>query len=145
MAKGKPPTLTVAPTLKFKVKVHKHDYKSPEHISKVKKFLAGTEEPGTLFESLKIQTEQAQKRVPVDPSSSPVFPKKMIGQGSFSVVNYVYDLIRRVDFVEKTPSPHGQGYNESIWRKEAKLMGKISHVRINISLSFVFMVLMANS
>lgn len=148
---GQPPKLTVGQTVQYKIIVPAHNYESPEHIKKVEKSLAGTKDSGNLFESLEKYSKRPtqviiEEDMPSSNSSShPAFPTKVIGRGSFGTVTYVYYLTNRIDFVEKQPNPHTQKYNESIWRREARITQMISHVRISSSLSFDFIFLIANS
>ncbi|KAL8927683.1 MAG: hypothetical protein Q9172_001243 [Xanthocarpia lactea] len=136
---GKPPILNITDLLQFKVIVPDRDYACPEYVDKVNKFRTGTGDPENLFASLIIQSGQGtrlpsgQQTPLTGPRSGPNFYKERIGNGAFGVVIYVWNLTTREEYVLKQPLAKlvkSRTISEKSWRKEAEIMGSISHEHI---------------
>lgn len=139
IANGNSVILNVTDSVQFKVILPDHDYTSPEHVEKVKRFRMGRADPTDLFASTIIQSGQGTRfpsghRTPSEGSRArPILYKKSLGKGSFGSVTYVWDLSTREQYVVKQPLDkhvRSSTYNEEDWRREAKIMESVKHVSI---------------
>ncbi|KAL8678787.1 MAG: hypothetical protein Q9186_004897 [Xanthomendoza sp. 1 TL-2023] len=139
IANGKPPILNITDLVQFKVILPHRDYTSPEWMEKVRKFRLGMEDPENLFASLIIQSAQGtqlpsgQQTLSKDSRSRPMLLKKRIGEGTFGVVTYVWNMATREEYVAKRPLDKlikSRNFSEKTWRKEAQIMHSISHEHI---------------
>lgn len=139
IANGKHPILNITDFIQFKVIVPRRDFTSPDYIEKVKQFRVGTEDPENLFASLIIRSLQGtrlptgQQTPSTGARSRQILYKEELGEGAFGVVTYVWNVTTREEYVVKSPLQKlmktGQ-VNKNSWRKEAKIMGSISHEHI---------------
>ncbi|KAM3514900.1 hypothetical protein MY11210_001505 [Beauveria gryllotalpidicola] len=129
------PILDISEDVKFKVKVPKRDFSSPDYVEKVNKFRQGTADPEKLLASLKIPTvggtlvHTGQQSPSDGQKSEGVFHTKELGRGSFGVVQYYWNVTTRDEFVVKTPTSH-MAIDRDSWKREASILKKLSHKHI---------------
>ena len=154
IANCQPPILNITDLLQFKVIVRDHNYTSPEHIDKVKRFRTGTMDPENLFPSLIIQSAQGtrlpsgQETPSRGPRSRPKLYKEQIGKGNYGVVIYVWSLLTREEYVLKQPLAKlikSRNFAEKTWRKEAEIMQSVSHVSTGVPEPSCLLTLIANA
>ena len=101
----------------------------------------GMEDPENLFASLIIRSVQGtrlptgQQTPSTGPRSRPILYKQSLGQGSFGVVMFVWNVATREEYVVKTPLQKlidSGGVDQESWMKEASIMRSISHVSTDI-------------
>ncbi|KAM3458418.1 hypothetical protein NHJ6243_007419 [Beauveria neobassiana] len=145
IAGDKLPILDISDEVKFKVKVPKRDFSSPDYVEKVNRFRQGSTDPAELLDSVKIRTEggtqvQTGQQSPLDGQRSKlegVFHTKELGKGSFGVVEYFWNVTTRDDFVVKTPKKD-TAIDMDSWKREASILKKISHKHIVALLEATF-------
>lgn len=137
IAKGKYPILNITDLIQFKVIVPHRDFTFPDYIEKVKKFREGTEDPENLFASLIIRSVQGtrlptgQQTPSTGTHSPPILYKEPLGEGSFGIVTYVWNVTTREEYVVKSPLQKlidSGEVNKESWMEEANIMRSISHV-----------------
>ncbi|KAL8931805.1 MAG: hypothetical protein Q9216_007066 [Gyalolechia sp. 2 TL-2023] len=134
LVNGKPPVIKVVGDLQFKLVVPNHDTSSKTYLDNVARFRQGTAATEDLFHGLKLlspvktelPTPMGEAETPGVQAPGSILWKKMLGQGSFAVVHYAWDVTTRQEYALKEPRP-GK-FDRQSWRKEVEIMKGISHV-----------------
>ncbi|OAA36935.1 protein kinase [Beauveria brongniartii RCEF 3172] len=145
IAGDKLPILEISNEVKFKVKVPKRDFSSPDYVEKVNRFRRGVADPAKLLDSVKIRTEggtqvQTGQQSPLDGQKSKlegVFHTKELGKGTFGVVEYFWNVASRDEFVVKKPTSKTH-FDMDMWKREAGILKKLSHKHIVALLEATF-------
>lgn len=133
---NKPPVLNVTGKVQFKVVVPPRDITSQDYINRVARFRQGTADHEDLFASLVLRSAPGTQPptgtdTPSRLSVDPVLYKKKLGEGAFGVVTYVWNATTGEEYALKEPLEKfiksGQVITKN-WKKEAEIMGRISHV-----------------
>ncbi|KAL2256261.1 hypothetical protein VTK26DRAFT_1918 [Humicola hyalothermophila] len=86
--------ITINENLKFQIVVARHDINSPQYIDNVNRFRQGTANAENLFRRLDLhsrpQTERASRAH--TPGTGPIVLRKKLGEGTFGVVTYLWDV-----------------------------------------------------
>ncbi|OAR01256.1 hypothetical protein LLEC1_07404 [Akanthomyces lecanii] len=118
----------------FKVVVPTHDFTSPGYIEKVRKFRLGTAEPEELLHSLVLQSRQRTQQPGGQrtPYAGPICYERLLGQGAFSEVIFVWEIKTGEEYVVKRPHKsqrrHTDQFFKDSWINEAEIMKSISHI-----------------
>jgi hypothetical protein len=135
LIQGKAPVIKIIGDLQFKLVVPDHDTRSKTYLDNVARFREGTAAAENLFDDIKllsrvpteIPTPVGEADTPGVQTPGPILWKRRLGQGTFAVVYYAWDVTTRQEYALKEPRP-GQTFDVKIWRKEAKIMEGIAHV-----------------
>ena len=135
LLQGKTPVVKVVGDLQFKLVVPDHDTSSKIYLDNVARFREGTAAAGDLFHDIKLRshvptellTLKREADTPGGQTPGSVILTRKLGQGTFAVVHFVWDVTTRQEYALKEPRP-GQWYDMKTWRKEAEIMKGISHV-----------------
>lgn len=118
---------------KFLMIVYHHEITSQHYIDNVHRFRQGTADAGLLVDRLVLrsrpQTEHASGAH--TPGSGPIHIRKKLGEGSFGVVTHCWNVSTGDEYALKEPSENSIKKNKvdvNSWKKEARIMGQISHV-----------------
>lgn len=117
--------------LKFQLVVSRHDLNSHLYKNNIRLFRQGTAGPGNLFDRLKFPPDTERVTGTMSPSRRPIFLTKKLGEGSFGVVTRLWNVSTGEKHALKQPSDRSireKEFDAGSWKKEAKLMGRISHV-----------------
>lgn len=119
--------------LKFRVVVSRYRIASELHIDNVNRFLQGSMSMDDLFGQLGLPSRQ-----PTEPPSGArtpgigtIYLKKKLGEATFGVVTHIWDVSDGAEYAIKEPSAKAirkKMVNENEWKKEAQIMGLVSHV-----------------
>jgi hypothetical protein len=119
--------------LKFRIVVFAKDMKTQQSIDNVNWFLQGAVSMDDLFCQLGLPSRQ-----PTEPPSEAHTPgtgvlylKKKLGEGTFGIVTHFWDVSDGDEYAIKEPSAKAireRRVNENEWKKEARIMGLVSHV-----------------
>ncbi|KAF2680631.1 putative serine/threonine protein kinase, partial [Lentithecium fluviatile CBS 122367] len=129
--------LYVGPGFQIKVVVPSHDVTSQDYFDRVTKFRQGWAHPEDLLDGLALLSAPRTQaptgaQTPTD-VSVPVLYRKELGQGSFGVVSYVWNATTGEEYALKEPhknNTENNNFDMEAWKKEAKMMGRISHRHI---------------
>ena len=127
--------ITVHDTVEFQIVAAHHDLTSPNYIAKVHWFRQGTATAEDLFRDLDIPQRQ-DTELPTEahtPGSGEIHLRKEIGEGSYGVVTHFWNVSSGSEYALKEPTARAirkRQVNYDAWRKEARIMGQISHVRM---------------
>lgn len=118
---------------KFLLVVYHHEITSEQYIDSVNGFRQGTSDADHLFDRLDLRSRPQTERTSRThtPGSGPIHLRKKLGQGAFGVVNHCWDVSTGDEYALKEPSEKAIKKNKvdvSAWKKEARVMGRISHV-----------------
>ena len=133
--RDKLPVLNVTRGVQFRVLVPPRDITSQDYIDRVTAFRQGTADPEDLFATL-ILRSGAGTQLPSGthtPSrrSGPILFKKKLGEGSFGVVNYTWNVTTGEECALKEPLPKAINSGQvriKDWKTQAKIMERVSHV-----------------
>ncbi|KAK3336978.1 kinase-like domain-containing protein [Cercophora scortea] len=127
--------ITINENLKFQMVVAHHDITSPQYIDNVNRFRQGTANAENLLGLLDLrrrpQTERASGTH--TPGNGPIVLKKKLGEGSFGVVTHLWNVSTADECALKKPSKRAireKMVEVDAWRKEAHIMGRVSHEHI---------------
>ncbi|UNI14821.1 Non-specific serine/threonine protein kinase [Purpureocillium takamizusanense] len=122
-------------TVEFQVVAAKHDVKSPQYIDNVHRFRQGTATAEDLFSDLDLPC-RADTELPTGahtPNRGEIHLRKEIGEGSYGVVTHFWNVSDGSEYALKEPPARAirkRLVNYDEWRKEARIMSQISHVRM---------------
>ncbi|KAK3302817.1 kinase-like domain-containing protein, partial [Chaetomium strumarium] len=127
--------ICVHESLKFQIVVTDHDITSPPYIDNVKRFRQGMANAESLFGRLDLRSRPHTERASQahTPGTGPIVLRKKLGEGTFGVVTRLWDVSTAAECALKEPSERAtrNGWvNLDAWRKEARIMGLVSHDRI---------------
>ena len=133
LAQNKVPIIKIVVGLQFKLVVPNHDVTSQTYLDNVAQFLQGSASVEDVFPDLNIR-DRAQTELPtpgeaLTPSEQipgPILWKRKIGQGSFAMVSYAWDVTSRAEYALKEPLPGTRGD----WKRESDIMKTMNHVSI---------------
>lgn len=123
-------------TVEFQVVAAHHNVDSPEYIAKVRQFRQGTATAEDLFRDLDVP-QRPDTELPTGshtPGRGEIHLRKEIGEGSYGVVTHFWNVSDGSEYALKEPTARAirkRQVNYDEWRKEARLMGQISHVRMS--------------
>jgi len=123
-------------TVEFQVVAAKHDVKSQEYIDKVHCFRQGTATAEDLFRDLDVP-RRPDTELPTGshtPGRGEIHLRKEIGEGSYGVVTHFWNVSDGSEYALKEPTARAirkRQVNYDEWRKEARIMDQISHVRLS--------------
>ncbi|POR35146.1 Serine/threonine-protein kinase RAD53 [Tolypocladium paradoxum] len=127
--------ITIDNTIEFRIVAAYHDIQSQEYIDKVQWFRQGTATAEDLFRDLDLP-QRPDTELPTGahtPGSGEIYLKKTIGKGSFGVVTHFWNVSNADEHVLKEPTEKAlrrRMVDVSAWRKEARIMGDLSHPNI---------------
>ena len=127
-----PLVLNLTDLVQFQLVIPPHDVTSEDYRRRVAEFRKRTAEPEDLIASLRVFSGASTRlstgtHTPLT-RSSPVLYKKEIGRGQFGVVTYVWNVTTREKYVVKEPTGKRLKTLElNSWKKEARIMRRISH------------------
>jgi hypothetical protein len=138
--RGKTPILNITDDIQFKVVVPAHDITSPDYAQRVEKFRRGRADPEDIFADLLIKSVLSTRHptgyhTPSPAHSCPILYRKTIGVGAFGIVDYVWNLTTREEYVVKEPlKKHITRRQVDVkrWKQEADIMKTIRHVRTSL-------------
>lgn len=130
-----PIIIKVTQELQFQLVIRPFDRHSAAFRAKVDKFLAGRG-TGDIDELLDGVLIRPRTQAPsAAPENGDFFLKKEIGRGGFAVVYHMWNVRTREQSAQKVPIKGlAKAYLET-WRKEAQLLGRVSHVSAHVPLS----------
>lgn len=118
--------------LKFRIDVSHHNITSQQYINSVS-WLQRVMSMDDLFGQLGLPS-----RPPTEPASGartpgtgPIYLKKKLGEGAFGIVTHIWDVSDGDEYAIKEPSAKAireRRVNKNAWEKEARIMGRVSHV-----------------
>ncbi|KAL3962949.1 hypothetical protein ACCO45_004472 [Purpureocillium lilacinum] len=120
-------------TVEFQVVAAKHDVNSQEYIGKVYWFRQGTATAEDLFRDLDVP-QRPDTELPTGahtPGRGEIHLRREIGEGSYGVVTHFWNVSDGSEYALKEPTARAirkRQVNYDEWRREARLMGQISHV-----------------
>ncbi|KAJ4321053.1 hypothetical protein N0V84_005520 [Fusarium piperis] len=126
----------------FQIVVERHDLQSPAYVSAVAQFKQGATTTESLLEDLGLSNPPTGPHTGTNsPGTEEINLKKMLGEGSFGVVNYLWNVSTGEERVMKTPSPRAIQNNQvdhDAWKREAYIMGLVEHPHIVRLIKSVF-------
>ncbi|OAQ89056.1 protein kinase [Purpureocillium lilacinum] len=135
--------ITVHDTVEFQIVAAHHDLTSPDYIAKVNWFRQGTTSTEDLFRDLGVP-QRPDTELPTGahtPGRGEIYLRKEIGEGSYGVVTHFWNVSNGSEYALKEPTARalrkGQ-VNYNGWRKEARIMGQISHPHVVRLLQAIF-------
>lgn len=127
-------------TISFRIIIPYHDISCPEYIERVDRFCRGTASPEALLEDLDLISRPGTM-LPTGvntPGTGDIYLEKRLGEGSFGEVTHLWNVSTGQDYALKTPSEKairsGDVHVEA-WRREARIMGQVSHASITRTLN----------
>ena len=140
-----PIVINIHQHLKFQIVVSSHNSTSQPYIDSVNRFRQGTTNTKDLLGRLDLQSRPQTERPSgaYTPGTGPIVMSKKLGEGAFGVVTRLWNVSTGDERALKQPSRKAirEGrLNVDAWKKEARIMGLISHVSRTISLSLSFAV-----
>ena len=122
-----PIVINVTKFLQFRILVPVHGTQSQVYRSKVDKFREGTAGTEDLFGELDLQSGLQTQRPSGThtPSTGSITFKKELGRGSFAIVHRIWNASTGETYALKEPKGR---YAADAWKREALIMGRISHV-----------------
>ncbi len=127
--------------LKFQIVVAHHDITSQLYIDNVNRFRQGTVSADNLFGRLDLGSRPPTERASGahTPGTGAIVLRKKLGEGSFGVVTHVWNVSNADEYALKQPSVKAiqkRRVDVDAWEKEARIMGRISHVSYPALLQF---------
>ncbi|KAF5018843.1 hypothetical protein F66182_9172 [Fusarium sp. NRRL 66182] len=122
--------ITVAGVVSFQIIIPFHDITSPVYINKTKSFNQGTATAEGLFGALGLSNSLTRRGTGANtPGTEEIQLKKKLGEGSYGVVTYLWNVSTGDERVIKAPISKGK-VDEEGWRQEARIMSQVSHPHI---------------
>ncbi|AEO63070.1 uncharacterized protein THITE_2107922 [Thermothielavioides terrestris NRRL 8126] len=130
--RGKTIVVNVNRVLKFQIVVNEPALRSKDYINNVSQFWQGSVDAENLLDSLGLRTQPPTERGSgiQTPGTGSIFLEKDIGEGSFGVVRYLWNVSTGEECVIKQPSQKAireRRVNPAAWEREASIMKRISH------------------
>lgn len=127
--------ITVNNYLRFQIVVSHHDITSQLYIDSVHRFRQGTANAENLLGRLDLGSRPPTERASgaQTPGSGPIFLRKTLGKGAFGVVTHIWNVSTAEEYAFKEPSAEAvreRRVDVNSWRKEARIMGRLSHVSL---------------
>ncbi len=125
--------IQVHKNFKLSLVIYQHETTSQQYIDNVNRFRHGTTDADRLVDRLDLRSRPQTEYVSGahTPGSGPIHLRKKVGEGAFGVVTHCWDVSTGVEYVLKEPSEKAIKKNRvdvNAWKKEARIMGQISHV-----------------
>ncbi|KAB5572203.1 kinase-like domain-containing protein [Coniochaeta sp. 2T2.1] len=135
--------INVNTSLKFQIVVSHHDTTSEQYVDNVNRFRQGVASMDNLLGQLYLRSRPQTERASGEetPGTGPIVLKKVLGEGAFGVVSHIWDVSTGEEHALKEPSMKAirAGKVEyDMWKKEARIMGQISHDHIVAFLESTF-------
>ncbi|KAH6614517.1 protein kinase [Chaetomium sp. MPI-SDFR-AT-0129] len=127
--------ITISPSLKFQIVVAHHDITSQQYIDNVNRFRQGTADAENLLGRLEVRSRPQTERATGThtPGIGPILLRKKLGEGTFGVVTHLWNVSTAGECALKEPSEQAirvRRVEVDAWRKEAQIMGRVSHEHI---------------
>ncbi|KPM39123.1 hypothetical protein AK830_g7448 [Neonectria ditissima] len=126
--------ITVPKVISFQIVVPFHPITSPAYIDKVNRFKQGTATAEDLLDDLGLSNPPTRPRTGAHtPGTGEINLGKKLGEGSFGVVTHLWNVSTGDERVVKEPTLKAirKGkVDEKAWRREARIMGQVSHPHI---------------
>ncbi|EGX88256.1 protein kinase [Cordyceps militaris CM01] len=126
--------ITVPGVISLQIVVPFHDITSPAYIDKVNRFKQGIATAEDLLDGLGLSNLPTRPCTGSHtPGTGAIHLRKKIGKGSFGVVTHLWNVSTGDECVVKAPTLKAiqkREVNEEAWRREARIMGQISHPHI---------------
>ncbi|KND93537.1 Serine/threonine-protein kinase RAD53 [Tolypocladium ophioglossoides CBS 100239] len=128
-------TITIDNTVQFRIVAAHHDVASQAYIDKVDRFRQGTATAEDLFGNLDLP-QRPDTELPTGahtPSSRAIHLRMKLGEGSFGVVTHFWNVSNGAEYALKEQTQKAirqKMVDANDWRKEARIMGDLSHPNI---------------
>ncbi|KAH8656455.1 protein kinase [Ilyonectria robusta] len=126
--------ITVEDTISFQIVVPFHDVSSPVYMDKVNRFNQGTATAEGLLDDLGVSNPDTRLATGAHtPGAGEIYLRKKLGEGAFGTVTHLWNVSTGDERVIKAPSRKAirKGLvDPNSWRREARIMGQISHPHI---------------
>ncbi|ATY65352.1 camk kinase [Cordyceps militaris] len=126
--------ITVLNVISFQIVVPFHHITSPAYIDKVNRFKQGIATAEDLLDDLGLSNLPTRSCTGSHtPGTGEIHLRKILGEGSFGVVTHLWNVSTGDECVVKAPTLKAiqkRKVNEEAWRREARIMGQISHPHI---------------
>ncbi len=125
--------ITIHEFFRLLVVVYRHEIRSQWYIDNVNQFRQGTADADHLVNQLDLRSRPHTVRASGThtPGAGPIHLRKKLGEGGFGVVTHFWDVSTGDEYALKEPSEEAvkkHKVNVDAWKKEARIMGRISHV-----------------
>jgi hypothetical protein len=125
--------INVNESLKFQIVVSHHDITSEQYVDNINRFRQGVASMDNLLGQLDLRSRPQTERASgaQTPGTGPIVLKKVLGMGAYGVVSHVWDVSTGEEHALKEPSMkavRAGKVEDDMWKKEARIMGQISHV-----------------
>ena len=125
--------ITIHDCFKFLMVVYHHEVTSQQYIDNINRFRQGTADADHLVDRLDLRSRPQTERASGahTPRAGPIHLRKKLGEGAFGVVTHFWDVSTGDEYALKEPSNNAIKKNKvdiDAWKKEAHVMGQISHV-----------------
>ncbi|OAA58602.1 Protein kinase-like domain protein [Niveomyces insectorum RCEF 264] len=120
--------------LQFEIVVSSHDITSQSYMDKVDQLRQGTANAEDLLGGLDLSRPQTERASGAQtPGTGPIFLTEKLGEGTFGVVTRLFNVSTGEECALKEPSARAvrkRTVKVDAWKKEARIMGRISHDHI---------------
>ncbi|KAI3532307.1 hypothetical protein CABS02_13892 [Colletotrichum abscissum] len=126
--------VTIPRIMSFRVIVPFHNIESPEYILAVDIFKQGKEMTDELFGDLGVDYPETRAVTGAHtPGAGEIYLRERLGEGGYGTVTHLWNVSSGREHVEKAPPAKAirrRNYSEKAWRREARLMSQVSHLRL---------------